>query len=157
MFLPLNVSSKVPSSLKVMLKAPDSKPNFESCSCSLSSILLDAMLAPALANRLSDSKTIAGSEYSQVPTRLFLLACFSLEKMFVKPERRLVVEDVFSLLELLPVKLPKMLPKSICAFAVALPASINAMTSVLINTFFFINNYILKCVAKLILYHNIHK
>ena len=77
MFLPLNVSLKVPSSLNVIEKAPGSTPNLDSCSCNLSSNLLDAMPAPAFANRLSDSNIIAGSEYSHVPTKLSVEACFS--------------------------------------------------------------------------------
>lgn len=81
---PFNVSVNVPSSLKVMVKAPGLIPYRVRYSCIFFSSLLAAIFEPAFARILSDVNTIAGSVYDHVPITFSLVACFLLEKIYVR-------------------------------------------------------------------------
>ena len=89
--LPFIVSVNVPSFLNVILNLSLVIPYLDSVVCSLVSILLAAIAAPAFERRSSDSNTMAGESYDHVPTILLAVACLFDEKIEVRPDITLPV------------------------------------------------------------------
>ena len=82
-----------PSEENVSVTDPSVMPYFSSCVCNVLSILLDATLPVADVSTLSDSKTMAGSVYTHVPTIFFVVAVLLLENIEDMLDRRLLDDD----------------------------------------------------------------